>query len=177
MKQHKVNYPNLSDSALRSQMIISELAMMLEEQVLPNFEGYVSIHEQATKYTILYFWEPDCSHCKTETPKFSKDYDDKKLQDIGVTVIPIYLHRNINEWEKYTNHLNTWLDFVTEHNMLKWTNVWEPFGYSHYRDKYDISSSPVLYLLDKDKKIIAKRISYDQAIGIIEDIEKRETDK
>jgi len=177
IKQHKANYPNLNDSALRSQVIISELAMMLEEQLLPNFEGYISVHEQATKYTVLYFWEPDCSHCKTATPKFSKAYDEKKLQDLGVTVIPIYMHRNINEWEKYTKHLNTWLDFVTEHNMLKWTNVWEPFGYSDYRDKYDISSSPVLYLLDKDKKIIAKRIGYDQAIGIIEDIEKREANK
>jgi thiol-disulfide isomerase/thioredoxin len=156
MGQHKANYPNLSDSALRSQVIISELAMLLEEQLLPNFEGYISIHEQATKYTILYFWEPDCSHCKTETPKFSKAYDEKNFKDLDLTVIPVYLQRNINEWDKYTKHLHTWLDFVLEHNMQKWTNVWEPFGYSHYRDKYDISSSPVLYLLDKDKKIIAK---------------------
>ncbi len=177
MKQHKANYPNLTDSALRSQVIISELAMILEEQFLPNFEGYVSLHEQATKYTILWFWEPDCSHCREATPKFSKAYDEEKLKDLDVTVIPVYMQRNINEWDKYTKHLNTWLDFVTKHNMLKWTNVWEPFGYSHYRDKYNISSSPVLYLLDKDKKIIAKRIGYDQAIDIIKDIEKREASK
>ena len=87
------------------------------------------------------------------------------------------MQRNINEWDKYTKHLHTWLDFVLEHNMQKWTNVWEPFGYSHYRDKYDISSSPVLYLLDKDKKIIAKRISYEQAFEIIEEIEKREANQ
>ena len=177
MQQHRANYPNLTDSALRSQVIISELAMFLEDQLLSNFEGYISVHEQPTKYTILYFWEPDCSHCKTATPKFSKAYDEKNLQELGVTVIPVYMQRNINEWDKYTKHLNVWLDFVTEHNMLKWLNVWEPFGYSHYRDKYDISSSPVLYLLDKDKKIIAKRIGYDQAIGIIEDLEKREANK
>ncbi len=173
MEQHRANYPNLSDSALRSQVIISELAMLLEEQLLPNFEGYISINEQASKYTILWFWEPDCSHCREATPKFSKAYDEKHLKDLDVTVIPVYMQRNINEWDKYTKHLNTWMDFMLEHDMLKWTNVWEPFGYSHYRDKYDISSSPVLYLLDKDKKIIAKRISYDQAIEIIEDIEKR----
>ena len=177
MKQHKANYPNLSDSALRTQVIISELALLLEEQLLPNFEGYISMHEQATEYTILYFWEPDCSHCKTATPKFSKTYDEKKLMELGVTVIPIYMHRNINEWDRYTSHLNTWLDFVTKHNMLKWVNAWEPFGYSRYRDKYDISSSPVLYLLDKDKKIIAKRIGHEQAIGIIEDIEKSKAGK
>lgn len=177
MKLHKANYPNLSDSALRSQVIISELAQMLEEQFLPGFDGYISVHEQATKYTILYFWEPDCSHCKEATPKFSKEYDEKKLAEQGVTVMPVYLHRNINEWDKYTKHIDEWLDFVLKHKMVKWLNLWEPFGYSQYRDKYDISSSPVLYLLDKDKKIIAKRIGYDQAIGIIEEIEKSEATK
>jgi len=177
VKQYKANYPNLSDSALRSQVIISELAKMLEEQFIPNFDGYVSLLAQKSKYIILWFWEPDCSHCKELTPKFSKDYDEKKLADLGVEVIPVYLHRNINEWDKYTKHINLWFDFVLKNGMLKWLNVWEPFGYSQYRDKYDISSSPVLYLLDKDKKIIAKRIGYDQAIEIIEEMEKQENKK
>lgn len=176
IKLHKSNFPNLTDSALRSQVIISELAQFLEADLLSNFEGYIATNEQEAKYTILYFWEPDCSHCKEATPKFSKAYDEKELSNL-VTVIPIYMQRNINEWEKYTKHLNTWIDFITKHNMLKWTNVWEPFGSSHYRDKFDISSSPVLYLLDKDKKVIAKRIGYEQAFDIIEELEKKEKGK
>lgn len=177
IKSHKANFPNLGDSALRSQVIISELATMLEDQFIPSFDGYISLMAQKSKYTILYFWEPDCSHCQEETPKFSKAFDDNKLKDRGVTVIAVYLHRNINEWDKYTKHINSWFDFVLKNKMTKWLNVWEPFGYSQYRDKYDISSSPVLYLLDKDKKIIAKRIAYDQAISIIDEIDKSEIKK
>ena len=50
--------------------------------------------------------------------------------------------------------------------MDEWTNVWNPFDM--FRRNFDIQSSPVLYVLDKEKKIIAKRISYEQAIEMIE---------
>ncbi len=172
MNEYKANNPNLTDSALRSRIIIQELAMILEQNLLPDYNGYISLHNQKSKYTILYFWEPDCSHCREETPKFSKAYDEENLKDLGVEVIAVYLHRNINEWDRYTRHIEKWYKFVLENNMLKWINVWEPFGYSEYRDKYNISSSPVLYLLDENKKIIAKRIGYAQAIEIIKDLEK-----
>ncbi len=175
MIEYRANNKNLTDSALRSRIIIQELAMVLENNLISDFKGYISLHNQKSKYTILYFWEPDCSHCKTETPKLSKAYDTEKLDELGVQVIAVYLQRNINEWERYTKHINVWLDFVLKHNMLKFTNVWEPFGYSEYRDKYNISSTPVLYLLDENKKIIAKRIGHAQAIEIIKNLEKEKT--
>ncbi len=170
----RTNNSKLSDSAARSQVIISELAEKLETIFMPKFDGYISLMDQKSKYLILYFWEPDCSHCKEATPKFSEAYDELKMKEKGVDVMAIYLHRNINEWEKYTKSIYDWLEFISKHKMLKWQNVWEPFGYSQFRDKYDISSSPVLYLLDKDKKIIAKRIGWDQAFQVIEEIEKQE---
>lgn len=173
-KLHKSRNPQLTDSAAYSQVLIGKLADKLENMLIPKFEGYISLLDQKAKYLILYFWEPDCSHCKEATPKFSEAYDQKNLKDLGVQVMAVYLHRNINEWEKYTKSINEWLEFILKNKMLKWTNVWEPFGYSQFRDKYDISSSPVLYLLDKDKKIIAKRISWEQAVDLIHEIEKSE---
>lgn len=176
--ENKANFGNITDSALRSRVIISELAMILEQDLLPNFNGYISLHAQKSKYTILYFWEPDCSHCREETPKFAKAYDDEKLSELGVQVIAIYLQRNINEWDRYAKHIGLWFDFVLKNNMLKWTNVWEPLGYTNHRDKYNISSTPVLYLLDENKKIIAKRLGYKQAIEIIKkDIERKKKNK
>jgi hypothetical protein len=41
-------------------------------------------------------------------------------------------------------------------------------GYDYsYRDAYDVTSSNIMYLLDKDKTIIAKRIGPEQALEII----------
>ncbi len=167
------NYPNLSDSAATEQAKINHLAAILNDEYIPNFDGYTSLHQIDTKYLILWFWEPDCSHCQKMTPVLVNLYNEKHLREKGVTVMAIYLHRNINEWHKYIQHINKWYDFVLEHNMDIFLNVWEPFGISHFRDKYDISSTPVLYLMDKDKKIIAKRISPEQAVNIINDLEKQ----
>ena len=65
-----------------------------------------------------------------------------------------------------------WMTFLNKHKLYGWKNAWNPFD--HFRYGYDISSSPVLYILDKDKKIIAKRIEYKQAIKIIEEELKKE---
>ena len=68
-----------------------------------------------------------------------------------------------------------WKNFINTKNTGEWINVADinhdadgnPVASSDWRDKYDIYSTPVIYLLDKDKKIIAKRISYKQITEIV----------
>ena len=43
-----------------------------------------------------------------------------------------------------------------------------PVATSNWREQYDIHSTPVIYLLNKDKEIIAKRINDKQIVKIIE---------
>ena len=50
---------------------------------------------------------------------------------------------------------------------LKWVNVCDPYYKSGFRNYYDIYSTPVIYLLDKNKKIIAKRLSPEQLEDLI----------
>ncbi len=165
------NNTNMTDSALKSQLLIRKLADIIEYDFFPSFDGYKSLYKTNSKYTILWFWEPDCSHCRKETPKLYKLYEEK-LKKIGVQVYSIYLHKNINEWDKYTKHLEKWFDFLLDNKMTTWYNLWDPINYSNFRHNFDISGTPVLYLLDKNKKIIAKRISFEHASEIIERIEK-----
>jgi len=172
IEQEKKEFPDYTDSAATEQAKINHLASILDEDYIPNFDGFISLHQIESKYLLLWFWEPDCSHCKKMTPILVDLYKKNNLRRKGVTVMAIYLHRNINEWHKYTDHIRKWYDFVLANNMDIFINVWEPFGISNYRNKYDISSTPVLYLMDKDKKIIAKRIGPQQAVDIINDLEK-----
>ena len=74
-----------------------------------------------------------------------------------------------SEWKKFINtkKIGDWIN-VADINHDEEGN---PVASSDWRDKYDIYSTPVLYLLDKDKKIIAKRISYKQITEIIGRIE------
>lgn len=134
-----------------------------------QFAGEETLSENlGTEFTIIWFWTPECSHCRKETPPFHEQYTDKKLKEKGVNVIAVFLNKtDINgEWQKFSETAKNWLEFIKKNELYGWQNVWSPFD--PYRLNYDISSSPVLYVLDKEGKIITKRIGHKQAIKIIE---------
>ena len=60
-----------------------------------------------------------------------------------------------------------WIDFINDHQMFGWTNAWSPFS-NKFRDMYDISSTPLLYLLDEKGDIIGKRLVPEQIKDFID---------
>ena len=98
-------------------------------------------------YTILWFWDSDCGHCKAQTPKLKMLTDLAPIKD-SVTVFAINIENETPGFRKYVN----------ENGIEKWINVSDTLHMTRFRDYYDIYSTPVMYLLDKDKKIIAKRL-------------------
>ncbi len=108
------------------------------------------LHKVESDYTILYIWDPDCGHCKKETPKLKKLYE--KYHDQGIEVYAVSTQLDNKEWKKYIRE-----------NQLNWINVSDSPEYpSNFRDIFDVFSTPIVYLLDKDKKILAKRLSIEQ---------------
>jgi thiol-disulfide isomerase/thioredoxin len=110
---------------------------------------WVDLYEMDAPYVILYFWDPNCGHCKVATPKLHELY--KEFHDKGVEVMAIYIYDNKEVWKKY----------LEDHDLLDWINVWDPYQLTRFRRYYDVYSTPIIYVLDKDKKIIAKRIDID----------------
>lgn len=108
-----------------------------------------SLYDIKAKYTILVFWDPTCSHCKTEIPKLSQYYDSVKTQ--GVEVFSVGIESDIELWKKFIRD-----------NKLKWINVSDLYNQTNFRNYYDIYSTPVIYLLDEEKHIIAKRLDTDK---------------
>ena len=107
-------------------------------------------------FTILIFWEPSCGHCKKEIPKLYELY--KSIRDKGIEVFAVYTQNDTTEWKK----------FINEHVILDWLNVYDKYRITNFRNLYDIYSTPVIYILDKNKKIIAKRIGIDQIEKFLE---------
>ncbi len=129
----------------------------------PYVGDFFNLRNVQAKYLLLYFWEADCGHCKKSIPELHKIYE--RMKSKGVQVIAVHMITGIPGKEK-------WVDFITANNLYGWFNAWNPYDFS-YRDVYDIKSSNILYLFDKDKKILAKHISPEQAEQIIlEDIRK-----
>lgn len=106
------------------------------------------LYSMDSEYTLLYFWEPSCGHCQTVTPKIYELYN--KYSRDQFQVFAVYTQNNRQEWEKYLDK-----------NELDWVNVYDPTRSSNFRKKYDVYSTPTIYLLDEDKKIVAKRIGHE----------------
>lgn len=107
--------------------------------------AYQSLYSISKPYTILYFWDPDCGHCKKATPKVKAYYD--KVKDKGVEVFAVCTEVEIDKWKK----------FIIDH-QLNWINVADPKLQNNFRQDFDINTTPQIFLLDKDKKILAKKI-------------------
>ncbi|HCT29583.1 MAG TPA: DUF5106 domain-containing protein [Bacteroidales bacterium] len=126
------------------------------ELSLPDMAGRTrKLSDINAKITVLYFFDSNCSHCKKVTPEVKKLYDIFKPK--GLEVYAVYTQGNQPELVEYINK-----------NNLNWINVWDPAQNSKFRDLFDIYSTPVIYVLDAKKKIIAKRISEESLKQMLE---------
>lgn len=123
---------------------------------------YHSLYNMKGKYTLLIFWDANCGKCKEEMPKLVKLYEElnaNKKQNF-FDVFSVSVTPDANDWVKYLRD-----------KKLKWVNVYDPSNETNFRNFYDIYSTPVLFLMDQNKKIIAKRIGVEQLKDFIQDFE------
>lgn len=109
------------------------------------------MHDLPADYTIVFVWDPECGHCKKSAPILRDFYNQYKEKGIMVYSIATINYQEVAEWKKFINE-----------NNLNFINVADPYVETNFRTIYDIASTPQLYVLDKDKKIIAKRIGANQ---------------
>ncbi len=127
-----------------------------------------SLYDVKADYTVLVFWDPTCGHCKEEIPKLDSIYRaswEKKN---------IKIYAVLSETEKLKPE---WLKYIREHNIGDWVNVYQPkesveaeekSQLPSYRQLYNVTLTPTMYLLDKDKRIIAKKLTREQINDFLE---------
>ncbi len=116
-----------------------------------------NLHDIKSTFTLVYFFEPTCGHCKETTPKLYNDIY-LKYKSKGFEVISIYTMTDKKEWK----------EFIEKHKLYHWVNAWDPNRQSYYWKYFDTSTTPGVYLLDKDKKIIAKKINVESLDKILD---------
>ena len=124
--------------------------------MLDMYMNQIKMSELKNDWIIVIFWDPTCGHCKKEIPKLDTLYREL-LRPNGVEVWGVNMDGNQKEW----------MDYVEEHK-LEWINVWDPYNQSKFRVTYGISTTPVIYIIDKDRKIRYKRIDVEQTRKIFE---------
>ena len=117
------------------------------------------------KYTILLFWDVDCGHCKKEVPVIFEKFQELRKEGIDVKVHSVYTQ---HEYEK-------WFKTIKEMKLIdpNWRNVVDGVHLQNLKEKFDIFSTPVIYLLDENQIIRYKRIGADQIYDIIKFMEKK----
>lgn len=116
-----------------------------------------SLYAIKADYTILVFWDPTCSHCKVEIPKLAQYYDSAKTAGMKIEVFAVGIESDIDLWKNYIKE-----------QKLKWVNVSDLYNNTNFRNYYDIYSTPVIYLLDAEKRILAKRLDTEKVRDFIE---------
>lgn len=124
----------------------------------PHVGMQFNLHQIQADYLVLVFWEADCGHCKTAIPKLYEEYE-SKLKSLGIKILAV--STLFGEEGKIK-----WVDFVNDHKLYDWINAWNPYSYD-FKIKYDVITTPQIYVLDKSKKIIAKKIAPEQIEEII----------
>lgn len=135
-------------------MLIGKQAPAVDGLLTPEGE-MVNIFEREHRYKILYFWEPDCGHCKTATPELFALYPG--LREKGVEVFAI--HTRLND--------ESWLTYIAEHE-LTWVNLWAPYHMRELIEAYQAWATPKLVVLDSQNRIVGKDLAVSQLKDFID---------
>ncbi len=157
-------YPSVKDNILKRS---DALKPLLIGKVAPNMimmdtaSQPVALSAVKARYTLIFFWESTCGHCKIEMPKAIKLYHEIKNK-YDFQVFAVSSDTSTMAWKKYLKE-----------NNAGWINVNGNYSFTpNFHDQYDVHSTPVMYLLDEHKIIIAKRILSDQIGDFIKQYEK-----
>ncbi len=124
----------------------------------------INLRDIEAEFTVLYFYSPDCGHCKTKTPILYESYPE--LVARGTEIVAICTDTDEKEWK----------DFITK-NDLGWINLADLESKTNVRYYYDIRSTPTVYILDKDKKIVLKKIDALDIPDVIDMLIKQKESK
>lgn len=112
-----------------------------------NFKDFVC----HSKYLLLLFFDPECDSCSylIDTLKNSNVIN-SAIENEKLTVLAIYTEKKSGSWNKKFNSIPG-----------KW-NIGVDNGYIIDNSLYDLKAMPTMYLLNSDKIVILKDVSYEK---------------
>lgn len=120
---------------------------------------YKSIYEMTAPIIVVFMFSPDCEHCQEQSPEIERIYE--RWKDRGVDFYGIAVNTTDEEWRTFVKK-----------NGFTFTNVFDPTNRAIYA-KYYVDITPELYVLNKDRIIVAKNL----VAGQLETVFERELKK
>lgn len=124
----------------------------------PHAGSFMNISDVEAEFTVLLFWEANCSHCKKMVPQMYDLYQNEfKKHNIEVVSISTLFGEDGKR---------KWVDFVNKNQLYDWINAWNPYDYE-YKVIYDVRSTPQMYVLNKEKQIIGKKLGPENIMELV----------
>jgi thiol-disulfide isomerase/thioredoxin len=135
---------------------------------LPNLQGQTtSLYSLKSNYTILAFWDPTCSHCRETLPKLDSMYR-AQWKSKGISIFAF--------GSESDGKIGDWTNYIEKHQLQDWTNVYNAeeenrsrikSGMKGYPEIFDVWYYPSFFVLDKNKRFMAKKLTYEQMVDFL----------
>ena len=147
----------LSDEAARDKVRerVNILKPLMNGRVLPaptvsdTLKRPIDFMNIKSEYLVVFLYDPECGHCREATPKLKKFAE---VHSKDTKILAIAVDKSPEDWRKY----------IKEFGVQNWIHGYDFTFRTNYRQQYDVYSTPVVYVLDKDKKILARRMPVEQ---------------
>lgn len=126
----------------------------------------ISLYDTRAAFTVIIFWDPSCGHCKQEIPHIDSIYR-ASWKARNVKIFAVLTEYKESEWTQY----------IREHDLSDWIHAHETKEMADavaasqkpgFRQLYDVISTPTIFLLDADKRIIGKKLTWSQVDDLMQ---------
>lgn len=150
----------------------SLIGMSAPEIVLRDPSGdTVSVPSGDQDYSILYFYDDECPGCQNTTPALMQ-YLLRSSQDINFSVYMVYTQDDMDRWLKYIAKVIHSFDLPGNVSLF---NLWDPDMESDFVTEYGVISTPKLFLVDRNGKIIGRELTPTALSQVVELYESQMT--
>ncbi|MGH2566139.1 MAG: TlpA family protein disulfide reductase, partial [Ginsengibacter sp.] len=164
-----LNEKQMTAISNRAYMLMSNLIgeQAADLEMVDSAETSIPLYSVKAPYVVVCFWDPTCGHCREEVPRLDSLYHAKWAKE-GVKIYGVLTD---------TKEQPKWREFINKYNLQSWINVYQTEGQKKieedakkpsYKQLYDVTQTPTLYLLDKDKRIIAKKLTWQQMDDVLQ---------
>lgn len=117
----------------------------------------INLYSIKSKFVVVYFWDPTCGNCTKNSKRLVPIYE--KWKGKGLEIYGI-CSKNIDEIDQCKKKI--------EDVGIKWINTTDKsYPLAVIKKMYNVKVNPFIFLLDKDKKIMYKRLDPDQIDEIL----------
>ncbi len=125
-----------------------------------------TLYSQPGNFTVVVFWDPNCGHCKTEVPRLDSLYK-ASWKNSGVNIYAVMsAESSFSDWKPFID--KNAVGWMHVHQTPEMRAIEEKNKLPNYHQLYDVRTTPTMFLLDKQKRIIAKNLSLEDLNKVLE---------